>query len=74
MCVFYVFSGGVTDIMLIIDLGRLALVTLSSVLIHCWLPLQQESSTRGPPAVLGRVLCGPGRVFYKIQCVMNIEA
>ena len=22
----------------------------------------------------GRGLCGPGRVFHKIQCVMNIEA
>ena len=36
--------------------------------------LSQGSSHRGPPAALGRVLCGPGRVFYKIQCVMNIEA
>ena len=26
------------------------------------------------PAALGRVLCGPGSVFHKIQCVMNIEA
>ena len=36
--------------------------------------LNQRSSTRGPPAALGRVLFGPGRVFHKIQCVMNIEA
>ena len=36
--------------------------------------LQQGSSTRGPHAALRRVLCGPGRVFHKIQCVMNIEA
>ena len=26
------------------------------------------------PAALGRALCGPGRVFHKIQCVMNIQA
>ena len=26
------------------------------------------------PADLGRVLCDPGRVFHKIQCVMNSEA
>ena len=26
------------------------------------------------PAALGRVLCGPARVFKKIQCFMNIEA
>ena len=36
--------------------------------------LNQGSSTRGPPATLGRVLCGSGTVFHKIQCVMNIEA
>ena len=36
--------------------------------------LEQGSSTRGPHAALRRVLCGPGRVFHKIQCVMNIEA
>ena len=33
--------------------------------------LEQGSSTRGPHADLRRVLCGPGRVFHKIQCVMN---
>ena len=33
-----------------------------------------QPATRGPPAALGRVLCGPGRVFHKIQCVMSIEA
>ena len=31
--------------------------------------LGQGSSTRGPRAV-----CGPGRIFHCIQCVMNIEA
>ena len=31
-------------------------------------------STRGPPAALERVSCGPGRLFHKMQCVMNIEA
>ena len=36
--------------------------------------LMQGSSTRGPHAALRRVLCGPGRVFHKIQCVMIIEA
>ena len=38
--------------------------------------LGQGSSTRGPRAACGpqRVSCGPGRVFHKIQCVMNIEA
>ena len=36
--------------------------------------LGQGSSTRGSPAALGRVSCGPVRVFHKIQCVMNIEA
>ena len=30
--------------------------------------LRQGSSTRGPLAA-----CDPGRVFHKIQCVMNIE-
>ena len=33
-----------------------------------------QRAARGPHAALGPVLCGPGRVFYKIQCVMNIEA
>ena len=32
-----------------------------------------QPAARGPPAGLGRVLFGPGRVFHKIQCVMNIE-
>ena len=36
--------------------------------------LDQGSSNRGPPAALRRVLCGPGRQFHKIQCVINIEA
>ena len=33
-----------------------------------------QLAARGPPAALGQVLCGPGRVFHKTQCVMNIEA
>ena len=33
-----------------------------------------EDLPLGRIAALGRVLCGPGRVFHKIQCVMNIEA
>ena len=33
-----------------------------------------QPAARGPPAALGRVLCSPGRVFHKIECVMNIEA
>ena len=33
-----------------------------------------QPAARGPLPALGRVLCDPGRVFYKIQCVMNIDA
>ena len=33
-----------------------------------------QPAARGPPAALRRVLYGPGRVFHKIKCVMNIEA
>ena len=33
-----------------------------------------QPAARGPPAALEQVLCGPERVFHKIQCVMNIEA
>ena len=39
-------------------------------ILNCRLPLgdylEQGSSTRGPPAALRRVLCGPGRVFHKV--------
>ena len=33
-----------------------------------------QPTAHGPPAALRRVLFGPGRVFHKVQCVMNIEA
>ena len=33
-----------------------------------------QPAARGPPAALGRVFFGLGRVFHKIHCVMNIEA
>ena len=33
-----------------------------------------QPTARVPPAALERVLCDPGRIFHKIQCVMNIEA
>ena len=33
-----------------------------------------QPAARGPPAAFGRVLCCPGKVFHKIQCVMNIKA
>ena len=49
-------------------------VSLNVCVCVCVFLLGQGSSTRGPPAALGRVLCGPGRVLHKIQCVMNIEA
>ena len=32
-----------------------------------------QTEARGPPAAFCRVLYGPGRLFHKIQCVMNIE-
>ena len=43
-----------------------------------WQPANISGSRTGVfnprPAALGRVLCGPGRVFHKIKCVINIEA
>ena len=32
-----------------------------------------QPAARGPPAALGRILCAPGKVCHKIQCVMSFE-